>query len=1154
MTSSFLCDLEREVMVFDGAMGTLLQSMATREDYGGLDGCTEALNIHRPDIVLRAHSAYLEVGCRAVETNTLGANAMVLGEYGIAHQAYDVNVAAARIARQAVDRFSTSARPCYVAGSIGPGTRLPSLGQISADEMVDIYRVAARGLLDGGVDLYIIETCQDILQAKLALIAVQDVLRETGKRLPVMVQVTVERTGTMLVGTEMSAAIVALEAYEAADVLGMNCATGPAEMIGHIRTLSSQSTRYLSVQPNAGLPENVGGRAVYSLTPDELARYLRQFVTEYGVNIVGGCCGTTPEHLKRVVEAVGGLKPRLREPNSVPSVSSLYTAVPLKQESSVLIVGERLNANGSKQFRELLQRDAFDEMVAMAREQDREGAHVLDVCTAYVGRDERRDMVELVTRLATATQLPLVVDSTEPPVIEAALKLLGGKSIINSINLEDGGERLSKVVPLCRRYGAAVIALTIDEEGMARTAARKVDIAKRIYSIVTNDYGMRPEDLLFDPLTFTLGSGAEDSRRDGVETLEALKRIKQELPGVFTLLGVSNISFGLKPAARAVLNSVFLHMAVECGLDAAIVNARHITPLHSLPEQERELARRVILDDRRSGSDPLQEFMALFEDPARSKQATQMALDAPLEERLQRAIVDGNRSGLAELLDQARQKYPPLDIINNILLEGMRTVGQLFASGEMQLPFVLQSAEVMKAAVDHLKPYMEKTIQATKGSIVLATVRGDVHDIGKNLVDIILTNNGYVVYNLGVKQPIENVIQSVQEHNADAIGLSGLLVKSTAVMKEDLEELNARGLHHLPVLLGGAALTRRYVEEELTQVYHGRVFYARDAFDGLRIMDHLTQGADFPDSGRRRTSAERDQGDLERRQRPEEPTPTPVSHDVPIPVPPFYGSRVVADIPVTEVFPYINEVSLFRGQWHFRRGAKGVAERDALIEDVARPAFEQWKRRCQEERILQPKVVYGYFPCYSEGDDLLVYRPEGEPGKWQPNPDSQPWLRFRFPRQARGRRLCIADFFAPRGSAKPDVVALQVVTVGPRATELAHELFDKGSYKDYLYLHGLSVETAEALAEYWHKRIRQELGIADKDSTDLKALFQQGYQGSRYSFGYPACPNLEDQVGIFQALNPERIGVTLTEEFQLVPEQSTSAIVVHHPEARYFNV
>jgi len=1141
--SSFLEELQRRVIVFDGAMGTALQQLAQPQDYAGLEGCTEILNVTRPDLVQRMHAAYLEVGCDAVETNTLGANSIVLSEYGIADRAYEINVLAARLARETADAFSTPERRRYVAGSIGPGTRLPSLGQIDPDEMLKSYRTAARGLLDGGVDLLIIETCQDLLQAKLAYIAAQDAMSDAGRTVPIIVQVTMERSGTMLVGTEMPAAITALEGLDGPEVLGINCATGPAEMMEHVMVLSEQCTRFLSCQPNAGLPENIDGRPVYPLPPDELARYLRHFAAEYGVNIVGGCCGTTPEHMRRVVEAVSGIAPRRRSPVHVAAASSLYTAVPFRQESSVFIVGERLNANGSRQFRELLQKDDFDGMMAMARDQARRGAHALDVCTAFVGRDEVRDMTEVVSRLCTASPVPLMIDSTDPAVLEAALKRLGGRCIVNSVNLEDGEARLAQVLGLCRRYGAAVVALTIDEQGMAKTAARKLEVARRIYRLAVEKYGMRPEDLLFDALTFTLGSGADESRRDGVETLQAVRLIKQELPGVHTILGVSNVSFGLKPAARAVLNSVFLHLAAEAGLDAAIVNVNQITPLHKLPERERELAMRVVMDDRRPGSDPLAEFMALFDD-RRQADAVEVPVEGlPIEERLKAAIVDGDKRDLEALLDEALKERDPLAIINEVLLEGMRKVGDLFGLGQMQLPFVLQSAEVMKAAVSYLEQFMERSADSSKGSIVLATVRGDVHDIGKNLVDIILTNNGYKVFNLGIKQPIESIIEAAVQHNADAIGMSGLLVKSTVVMKENLEELNARGLERFPVILGGAALTRRYVEEELKPLYRGRVFYARDAFDGLRLMDHLTQGAPLPKELARAVSGRGERQAVGAETSTD--TRPALLVEAAVPTPPFFGSRVVTDILLQDVFAYINEVSLFRGQWQFRRGGGSVERRERLIEEKARPAFELWKRRCIEEHILEPKVAYGYFPCASEGNDLIVYRPgEGR----------EEWVRFTFPRQKEGQRLCIADYFAPASSGKTDVVAFQVVTVGPRASELARELFEAGRYTDYLYLHGLSVETAEALAEYWHKRIREELGIAGLDSPDIRELIKGAYQGARYSFGYPACPRLEDQALIFELLHPERIGVALTEEWQLEPEQSTSAIIVHHPEARYFNI
>jgi len=1006
----------------------------------------------------------------------------------------------------------------------------------------------ARGLMDGGADVLLVETCQDLLQAKAAVIGCQDAMTAAGRALPLMVQITMESTGTMLLGSEIGAALTALEAYEL-DAIGLNCATGPQEMMEHVHFLSRYSRKAISCLPNAGLPHLEGGRARYLLSPDELAEHHRHFVEAHGVNIVGGCCGTTPAHLQRVVEVIGTRAPRRRAPEYVPAASSLYSSVPFRQDRSILIVGERTNANGSKQFRDRLLAADTDGMVGVARDQVKEGAHVLDVCVDYVGRDGVADVSALVGRLATQCTIPLVIDSTEAPVIEAALKRIGGRAIINSVNLEDGEQgRPAKIFPMARRYGAAVICLLIDEEGQARSVEWKLRVAHRLHDLAVKRYGLEPSDLIFDALTFPLSSGQEELRRDGLATLEAIRRIKSELPGVYTILGVSNVSFGLKPGARQVLNSVFLHMAVEAGLDAAIVNAARILPMNRIDPRRRELARELIGDERRDGYDPLAEFMRVFETSAGNQVTAERAAPQGLEERLKARIVDGERPGLEALLEEALAKYDALTIINEFLLDGMKTVGELFGGGQMQLPFVLQSAEVMKAAVGYLERYMARADGQTKGKIVLATVKGDVHDIGKNLVDIILTNNGYTVVNLGIKQPIHNIVEAALTQRADAIGMSGLLVKSTLVMRDNLEELNARELWRFPVILGGAALTRGYVEDDLRSIYRGDVFYAGDAFDGLRLMGEITarDPADVParaEVRRRRAVCATPAAATAASQTPFVGR-SDVRTDLPIPAAPFFGTRVVGEVPLAEVFAFVNEVALFRTQWQFHRG-KGQKDRfDELIRTHVRPIYERWKARCEQESILIPQVVYGYFPCQSDGDDLIVYAEDGR----------SPRVRFTFPRQPGGRRLCLADFFAAKDSGQMDVLGCMLVTVGQRASEVTRELFEEHNYTDYLYLHGLSVEAAEALAELWHKRMREEMGIAGDDSPELARLFRQAYRGSRYSFGYPACPNLEDQVALCQLLQPERIGVTLSEEFQLEPEQSTSAIIVHHPEAKYFNI
>jgi 5-methyltetrahydrofolate--homocysteine methyltransferase len=1158
-STTFAQRLQEKILVFDGATGTTFQFMnLTADDFGGeaLNGCNEHLVITKPEAVEKLHESFLEIGCDVVETNTFGATPIVLAEYDLAEQAFEHNRRAAEIAKQMAREFSTASHPRFVAGSMGPTTKLPSLGNISYHDMKAAFYVQTAGLVEGGVDLLCVETSQDLLQVKAALGAIFEYFAEKRVRVPVIASVTVETMGTMLLGSDISAALTALEPFELA-AIGMNCATGPKEMSENIRYLASNSPYPVFCMPNAGLPENVGGRAHYKLTPEELSQYLSHFVKDLGVQIVGGCCGTTPKHIAALVQSVGNLAPRGRNIDFIPSAASLYNSVPLHLDPPPILIGERLNANGSKQFRELLAAQDWEAMVAMGKEQVRESSHMLDVCVAYVGRDEVADMIPLIEKLNTQVSVPLVIDSTEWQVIDAALQRVAGRAIVNSINLEDGEERMQHVLPLCKKYGAATIALTIDEKGMAKTADDKVAIAKRIHDLAVNKYGMRSQDLIFDCLTFTLGSGDEEFRKSGMETIEAIRRIKAELPGVRTILGVSNVSFGLSPHARHVLNSVFLYYAVQAGLDMAIVHSSKIFPLHKIGEEERELHRRLIFDERKFDetgkciSDPVQEIIAYYADKGAQQK---VAVERPkeVEERLKRRIIDGDKQGLDADLREAMQKYAPLDIINNILLDGMKVVGELFGSGQMQLPFVLQSAETMKAAVKHLEPFMERVKGSAKGTMVLATVKGDVHDIGKNLVDIILTNNGYKVVNLGIKVPIEQMLHAVDEHKAEVIGMSGLLVKSTLIMKENLEVLNERGIQ-TPVILGGAALTRKYVEEDLRAIYPGPLAYGKDAFAGLHFMEEICGGEKDERTrmkGERREAkgeGRRVKGDGREGERRAEGfalESKPEWQQVAIPAAPFYGTRVVREIDLKTVFEYINPIALLRGQWQVRRGKMSQQEYDALVRDKFEPILAELQQRCIAEKLLQPEVIYGYFPCNSENDDVIIFDEKGE----------REIERFTFPRQAENNRLCIADYIAPLASGKRDVIGMSIVTVGQRATEISKQLFESDKYTDYLYFHGLSVETAEALAEYWHKIMRAELGLASDDAKDISALFRQEYRGSRYSFGYPACPNLEDQTKLFRLLDPSRIGVSLTEEFQLVPEQSTSAIVVHHPNAKYFNV
>jgi 5-methyltetrahydrofolate--homocysteine methyltransferase len=1164
-------------------MGTSIhaRNLSVEADYGGCENCTDILVRTRPDVILDIHESFLAAGADAVETDSFGASPMTLAEFGLADQAYDLNLRAARLARRACERFATPERPRFVVGSMGPGTRLITLGNTDWDAMHASYREQARGLIDGGVDALLIETCQDLLQVKCAITAVLDALDAAGRShldIPVMVSVTIETTGTMLLGTAIEAAAQALAGYPIAS-LGLNCATGPAEMSEHLRWLgahwpamgglegASGFVRAVSAVPNAGLPVMVDGRAEYPLEPGPFAEALARYVEEAGVGIVGGCCGTRPAHigaLRDILDRRGLHAPVRRSPPAAPppGLTSLYAVQEYRQDNSLLIIGERMNASGSRRFRGSLEGGDWDDVVALAREQVRhDSAHVLDLNVDVAGRDGPSDVREVVRRVVRQVDAPLMIDSTQPDTIEAALKLAGGKCAINSANFEEGEEKFDRLCALARRYGAALVIGSIDEDreaSMARTAERKLAIALRGFERATSLHRLPPHDLFFDPLVLPVSTGMESDRRSALETIEGVRRIARALPECQTIVGLSNVSFGLRPAARVVLNSVFLDELRQAGLTSAILHFSRILPRTRIPEDQWQAALDVI-HDRRSGDrpDPLQAFIALFADVTAGTPALRTAPALSIEERLRAHIIEGEKEGLEETLRRALEKYTPLQIINDHLLDGMKTVGELFGSGRMQLPFVLQSAEVMKAAVARLEPLMEKASGPRKGTIVLATVKGDVHDIGKNLVDIILSNNGYTVHNLGIKQPIADIIRAWREHRADAIGMSGLLVKSVNVMEENLRELNAQGLSP-PVILGGAALTRHYCEGHLRSVYRGDLFYGKDAFDGLRTMDLIVSGR--ADELRREIETRR-----ARRSRAEEVivrsrderrsagTPDPwgarsdVADDVPVPVPPFWGTRVVTDIDLEEVYAYLNTVALFRGQWQIRKGALSDAEYDALLRNRFVPVLEELKARCRREGLLRPAVVYGYFPCQSEHDDLIIYDPA--------EPDRRLQVaRFTFPRQRGHRRLCISDFFRSAGSGTIDVVGMHCVTVGPRAGEAARELFRADRYTDYLYLHGLAVETAEALAEFWHRRMRQELGIAGDDSPRVRDLFTQHYRGSRYSFGYPACPDLAHQEILFRLLDPARIGCSLTDNWQIVPEESTSAIIVHHPQARYFNV
>ncbi len=1178
--------LAERVVIADGAMGTMIQDVGpTLDDFEQHEGCNEILNVTRPDIIESIHHAYLETGIDAVETNTFGANWSNLADYGIDDRIEELARAGAEIARRAVETAEAAdGRMRWVLGSMGPGTKLPSLGHTTYAHLKATFAEQARGLILGGADALLIETSQDLLQTKSAVNGSKVAMLETGIRLPIFVEVTVETTGTMLMGSEIAAALTTLEPL-GIDMIGLNCATGPAEMSEHLRHLSKHAHIPVMCMPNAGLPVLGANGASYPLTPDELATAHEQFVKEFGLGLVGGCCGTTPAHLKAVVDRIAGTRVLNRTIEVDNGVASLYQHVSFDQDASYLAIGERTNANGSLAFRQAMLEERWDDCVDIARGQIREGAHLLDVCVDYVGRDGVSDMREVVSRLASASTLPLVVDSTEPPVLQAAMELIGGRPVVNSVNFEDGDgpeSRFSRIMPLVKEHGAAVIALTIDEDGQARTADDKVRIASRLVDTLVGDWGMRVDDIIVDALTFPIATGQEETRRDAIETIEAIRRITAKYPGIHTTLGVSNVSFGLNPAARSVLNSVFLHEAVEAGLDSAIINAAKIVPLASVPEDRRAVALDLVWDRREYDADgavtydPLSAMLDLFAgvDSAALKDQRAAELAAlPVGERLERRIIDGDAKGLEADLDLARANgMTALGIINDHLLAGMQVVGQRFGSGEMQLPFVLQSAEVMKAAVALLEPHMEKSDAAGKGTLVIGTVRGDVHDIGKNLVDIILTNNGYDVINIGIKQPLSEFIRAAEEHNADVIGMSGLLVKSTVVMKENLEELSARGLGtRWPVLLGGAALTRTFVEDDLASIFDGEVRYARDAFEGLALMEPLVaiaRGAardsvGLPPLKKRihaRTTVEVTEPELM-------PARSDVASDNPVPTPPFWGTRIVKGIALGDYAAFLDERATFMGQWGLKPSrAEDGASYEELVETEGRPRLRYWLDRILAEGMLEASVAYGYFPAYSEGNDMVILHHGddptgvlGAPGLLAPDGGSGGALgtertRFHFPRQRRDGHLCLADYVRSRESGVIDVVPMQLVTAGSAVDAFTARMFAENQYRDYLELHGLTMQLTEALAEFWHARIRAELGFASEDPEDIAGMFKLDYRGARFSIGYPACPNMEDRRTIVELLRPERMGVELSEELQLHPEQSTDAFVFHHPEARYFSV
>lgn len=1162
--------IKERVLILDGAMGTqIFNHNPTIEDYGGIefDGCVELLNERRKNWIQEIHHNYFQAGCDAVETNTFGCNEIVLSEFGIANRTLELNIQAAKLAKEVANSYQSSK---YVIGSVGPGTKLITLLQIDYKTLYQSYYTQMKGLLLGGVDVILIETCQDINQVKIAVRAAKKAMNEVNKQVPIWTQVTIETSGTMLVGSDIQSALTAIECL-GVDVLGMNCATGPDEMRQHIAYLAEASPFALSVLPNAGLPQNVSGKTVYPLGPVDFATKVITMAKDFSLNVIGGCCGTTPEHIKELVNQASSLNPGIRKGKYERSVSSLYTSVPLDLEPKPLYVGERTNANGSKKFRDLLAINDYDGLVQIAKGQLKEGAHILDVCVAYVSRNETEDMELLLKKLVTQVNIPIMIDSTEIPVIERALQIAPGKCVVNSINFEDGEEKARKILDLCKEYGASIVALTIDEEGMAKTVERKLNIAERIYNLVVHEYKMNPGDLIFDPLTFTLGSGDEEFRKSAIATIDGIKLIKEKFKGVRTILGLSNVSFGLNPYTRQILNSLMLYHSVKNGLDLAILNASKIIPVAKISEEDRKLFNDLIFDKRSEDYDPLKKILQKFSDVKKDlNQETTKRNSLSVEERLKLDIIDGEKQYIIEDCKEALNKYPPLHIINNILLEGMKVVGERFGAGEMQLPFVLESAEAMKTAVRELEPYMEKKSGYSKGKMIIATVKGDVHDIGKNLVDVILSNNGFEILNLGIKQPIESILEKYKGSGAHVIGMSGLLVKSTAIMKENLEYMALHN-HSIPVILGGAALTREFVEKECQSVYKGPVFYAFDAFESLKIMEKIcdlkqeeltpekiSEIRKYAKATEKGTESDKKEPDneikvirkSEKTMQADENGQSPwVRKNEKVPNPPFWGTKIKEE-PLKNIFEYIDEFALIRSRWGFSQGNMTEEQFSEILKNKAQPLFEQMKKKFIEENIITPKAIYGYFPVCSENDKLIVYEPNTLEGT--PVESRKVIAEFHFPRQKSGKILCISDYFQNIKSGRIDTLGVQIVTLGEEISHITKKLYDEGNFTEYYYLHGIATELTEAYAEVIHKLIRTELGIVGNDAKSLRQLFSQGYQGSRFSFGYPACPNMEGNNTLLNLLEADRIGVKISEAFQMHPELTTSALVSWHPQARYF--
>lgn len=1147
--------IKSKVMIIDGAMGTQIQaSKISDEQWQGLEGCNELLNDSASEVISSIHKAYLKAGADIIKTNTFGALPWVLEDYGIGERTYELALKGAKLVKEACREFSSEQKPRFCAGALGPGTKLPSLGHIIYDAMYEGYTQAALGLIDGGVDVFLIETAQDPLQIKAALHALQDVSKEKGLEIPIMVSVTIELSGTMLIGTDATTIYSILEPFDILS-LGFNCGTGPEQVAKHVKSLSQICKFPISIHANAGLPQNRGGYTFYPMGPEEFTKLQKSFLEFDGVCMLGGCCGTTPQHILELAKSVEDIKPLPPKGSFPTSIASLFETRALKQDPAPFLIGERSNATGSKAFRELLLAEDYEGTLSVAQQQVRSGAHGIDVSVGFAGRDESKDMLEVITRYTSKILLPLMPDTTQINALEIALKNIGGKPIINSVNLEDGIEKFDKVCSLAKRFGASLVCLTIDEKGMAKTKEQKVEIAERIYELATKKHALNPNDLVFDLLTFTVGSGDSEYFTAAIETIEAIREFSKRHPEVGFVLGVSNISFGLAKHAREYLNSVFLHHCVEAGLSMAIVNVKNTLPMHKISDEQRKVCEDLLFNRREEG-DPLFKFIEYFSDVSTQEEQSDEAYNAlSTREKISKLLIDGDKERMLPLLENAKDEIAPDIIVNEVLINAMKVVGELFGSGKMQLPFVLQSAEVMKASVDFLNPYLPKKEKSSQTTLILGTVKGDVHDVGKNLVDIILSNNGFKVVNIGIKADLEEFLKALKEHQADAIGMSGLLVKSTAVMKENLETMKNLGLN-VPVILGGAALTDRFVEEFCRPNYDGPVFYCKDAFEGIEAMSRIEAG-NFDTSFKR---VALDEELVEQKEKERVPMPPYEKIKMPslvdIPTPPFWGRRELK-VDVSEIaYAWINHKMLFSRAWGYSGKGMSKEEKQKQLDEVLWPLYERLKNDVAKKALFEPTILYGYYPCRRDKNRLYILdESRGYFSEEQVNrePLEQKDIRytFDFPRQAKKPHRCLSDYFS---ETRDDVVAFTCVSVGSRFSEYEKELYDKGNFKEYHLIHGLGIELAEALAEIVHKQIRLDLGIATNEKHALKDVQMRAYHGCRYSFGYPACPELSDTKVIFDLLRPEEFGIELGETYQIHPEQSTTAMVVHHKEAMYFNV